>query len=146
MIASRARLRRSSSLHGDEATPTTGTSLGREVSRTMWYTAGKSFFLARSPVMPNRTSASPCGFPSSAVATTSFGLPDCRGCLLGNLDDLVEDPVVVRQAGEQHLVGTRCDRDAAIDQRVEPTRVRRLIGSSCSCVVGRKRRTEEQAD
>src|SRR5437899_11953385 len=98
MMDSRARLRRSSTVHGDDATPTTGTPLGSEPSRTMWYTAGKSFFFARSPVMPNKTSASLCGFPSSAFPSTGVGLPHCSGGLLGDGDDLVDGRVVVRQA------------------------------------------------
>src|SRR4051794_5679575 len=106
MTASRERFRRSSMLHGDEATPTTGTPSGSDPSLTMWYTAGNSFFLARSPVMPNRTRASLCGLPSSAVPAIAFWSTRLREGSLGDRDDLVHDPVVMGQTGEQHLVRT----------------------------------------
>src|SRR4051794_36767375 len=103
MIDSRARARRSSSLQSDDDTPTTGTSSGSEPSSTMWYTAGKSFFLAKSPVMPNRTSASLCGLPSSAIPSTTIGLPHHPGRMLRGGDDFVDDGVRVRETREEHL-------------------------------------------
>src|SRR3546814_2096004 len=70
---SRIRARRSSSDHSDELTPITGTPSANDPSTTIWYSAGYSFFFARSPVAPKSTTAS----DRSDVAT-SASLPRRR--------------------------------------------------------------------
>src|SRR6185295_11585945 len=55
-IPSRARSRSCSAVHGDDATPITGTF--RSPRLIMLYSAGKIFLWARSPVAPKNTSAS----------------------------------------------------------------------------------------
>src|SRR5206468_5210525 len=134
MIDSRARLRRSSSDHCDEATPTIGTLGGRVPYRTIWYTPGNSFFFARSPVMPNRTRASPLGLPSSAVRSTEFGLPHRGRGSLGCRSHFFDHFGVMGKAREEHLVRARRNGHSCGQERVERPRVSGLVGRPGGCV------------
>src|SRR3954447_21631839 len=114
----------------------------------MWYTAGNSFFFARSPVMPNRTSASLYPLPPIVMLMTA---PPARSCHGGGRSasrahDLVENRSVVSEPRKQDLVRARCDRHTLVEQRVEEAGVRALVGRAHARVVDGDLCAEEQSD
>src|SRR5438270_5391471 len=124
-IASVARARSCAGVHREDATPTTGTL--RTPRRAIAYSAGKIILWARSPVTPNRTSASDGAISAaSPIEVTRRGRveqpqhapmgrrDEVSGQLLGSLrsfEDSANDRRLRVPRNEKHNLGSRVDQD-----------------------------------